>query len=301
MFTYVTSIIIPTRNRPEYLIKLIKFLRNKLIFNQIIVVDSSDAVYRKKINNICSLYKLELYRTYPSSAHQRNLGIKKVKKNSKYIFFIDDDVTFYKNSFIEMNKSIKKYFYSNNICGFAFNLLVSNQSFFNKFKKLKIFRYLNLYSNIPGKVLLNGWHMKIESLKEDFFVEWLFTGATIYKKDSIINKRFDVSFGSYSYLEDLDFSYSLFKKHKKLLLVSKAKFFTFNTINRNNFNFGIIEIINRYKFVKKNQLNTNLFYFTAFLRASLSFLGIIKFDFKLLNRAFGNIFAISKIIFFKKI
>jgi len=300
MFTYVTSVVVPTRNRPDHLIKLVKFLRNKLFFNQIIVVDSSDDNYRKKINNICATYKIELYRTYPSSAHQRNFGIEKVKKNSKYILFIDDDITFYKNSFIEMNKTIKKYYYCVNVCGFAFNLIVNKSSFFNKFKTLKIFRYFNIYSNVPGKVLLNGWHMKIENLKHNCFVEWLFTGATIYKRVSIINKKFDVSFGSYSYLEDLDFSYSLFKKNKKLLLVSNAKFYTLNTVNRNNFNFGVTEIINRHKFVKKNQLNTNLFYFTALLRAFFSFLGIVKFDIKLFSRAIGNIFAISQIIFMNK-
>ena len=105
MFTYVTSIIIPTRNRPEYLIKLIKFLRNKLIFNQIIVVDSSDAVYRKKINNICSTYKIELYRTYPSSAHQRNLGIKNT--TTKFVALIDADMRATKNSFKLMLKDLE--------------------------------------------------------------------------------------------------------------------------------------------------------------------------------------------------
>ena len=45
----------------------------------------------------------------PSTAGQRNLGLNLLKRDSKYVLFLDDDIVFYKNSFLHMDKVIKKY------------------------------------------------------------------------------------------------------------------------------------------------------------------------------------------------
>ena len=51
MFTNKTSLIIPTKNRSEYLIKLLNTLKNlNLNFNELIIVDSSDNYHSDKIN-----------------------------------------------------------------------------------------------------------------------------------------------------------------------------------------------------------------------------------------------------------
>ena len=83
------------------------------------------------------------------------------------------------------------------------------------FKKLKnnfLFNYFELYPDNQGKVAQSGWHSQIENVKNDTFVEWVFSGATIYKKDAIKSFRFNEDLGRYSYLEDLFFSYSLSKR-----------------------------------------------------------------------------------------
>jgi len=49
-FTNDTSLIIPTRNRAAYLERILKQLKFfKIIFNEILVIDSSDLVQSNKI------------------------------------------------------------------------------------------------------------------------------------------------------------------------------------------------------------------------------------------------------------
>ena len=64
---------------------------------------------------------------------------------------------------------------------------------------------MKLYPNDQGKVAQSGWHSQIEDVKKDTFVEWLFSGATIYRKDVIKSLKFNEDLGAYSYLEDLFF------------------------------------------------------------------------------------------------
>ena len=298
MFTKKTSLIIPTRNRHKHLIKLLKFLNlSKIHFNEILIIDSSEKNSFKKINKYFSKYKkIKIIKSKPSTSLQRNIGLKRSSNKSKYILFLDDDIIFYKTAFSEMNKFINNN-KQNNIAGFAFNLTSKkDRKFFKLIKEIILFEKIGFYSRRPGKVLENGWHTQIENLKKNTFVEWIYSGAILYVRDKIKNKKFEIKFGQYGYLEDLDFSYSLTRKGQKIFVVSKAKFLNPNYVNRSSFNFGKKEILNRYLIVKKYKLSKIKFLISANLRLLISFLGIIKFDFKLLFRSFGNLFAIIKIL-----
>ena len=88
------------------------------------------------------------------------------------------------------------------------------------------------------------------NINKDIDVQWLSTQACIYKTKILKNDLFDTSLGRYSYLDDLFFSFQL-SKRGKLKVISKSKYYHPNNIERNNFNFGVQEIRNRYKFVKK--------------------------------------------------
>ena len=96
------SIIIPTRNRYLKLIKTINYLsKNSFFFREIIIVDSSDKKGEniKKIIDKYKNLKIKIVYSKPSISLQRNIGLNKVKKNSNYVMFLDDDVQFEKKSF----------------------------------------------------------------------------------------------------------------------------------------------------------------------------------------------------------
>ncbi len=281
------SVIIPTKDRPRRLIKLIKTLKkNKFFFNEIIIVDSSNDINKSYIKKKLISIKLviKLIKSKPSIANQRNLGIKKAKRDNDYIMFLDDDISFNSSSFKNMKNFIKK----NDYIGYSFNLSEKkNYSIFDKLKKSKLSKKLGIYDNRIGRVSPSGWHSKIMNVKKNTEVDWLSSNATIYKSNLKIN--FDNFFSGYSYLEDLDFSHRARKKGK-LVIVNKAKYFHKNFIERKSFEFGIKELVNRYYFVKKNRLS-----FLSFWIASLIFVFLNLINLKI-QRFFGNFFALLKII-----
>ena len=85
------SIVIPTRNRPALLTRLVSSLESTIeTKHEIIVIDSSDI--DKSSENLASLKYVRYYRTdLKSAAIQRNIGIDKIE-NTDFVFFLDDDV-----------------------------------------------------------------------------------------------------------------------------------------------------------------------------------------------------------------
>ncbi len=298
MFTNKTSLIIPTKNRSNELISLIQ----KLVifnFNEILVVDSSEFNHSEKIKNKCIEENILYFHTKSSTSFQRNFGMKKIKQN-KFVMFMDDDVTLFDDTFTKMNQCINQYSEHNNIAGFGFNQIQDHQiSFFETLKKKKIFKFLNIYPDSPGKVAKSGWHSKILNLKKDVLGDWVFTTICIFKHEDIKYFSFDETFGQYSYLEDLDFSLNLMKKNKKILISSSSKFSHPHNIDRSGFDFGITEIKNRYRIVSKHNLSKKLFFIGVLLRFFISLIKSFPFNKKYFFRCLGNMYCIFSLKIFK--
>lgn len=299
MFLNHTSIIIPTKDRANKIIKLLKQIKKTNIkFYEIIIVDSSVNKNEKyTIKRYIKNKKIRLYETFPSTSYQRNFGMKKVGKKSKYFLFLDDDIEIFKNTFFELELAIKKYRKIKNICSYGLNLITEEKyNFLEKIKKSKLVETAGLYSETYGKVMQNGWHTKISNVKKDIFVEWIYSGATLYDRKKIKNNKFILYNKGFNYLEDLDFSYSLTKKKLKHLVISKAKVKNYNVLQRNDFKFGYYEIINRYKFVTKFKKKKLLFFLSSFARITFLLIPFLYLRFISAPRIAGNCFAFFKCI-----
>jgi len=299
MFTKETSLVIPTRNRIVSLEKLLKQLDLfKIRFLEKIIVDSSDSRISSEIKNISNKYSARYFNTKASTSLQRNYGLRKVNKKTKYIMFLDDDVVFFKDSFYQMNKTIKK---NKLLSGFGFNqVTLIKENIFEKIKKSDFIRSIHIYSSSPGKVTKGGWHTKILNIKKDIFVDWIYTTACIYRFQDVKNYRFDETFGPYGYLEDLDFSLNLKKNNKKIIISYLAKYTHPTNIDRSGLKFGTIEVINRYKIVKKNDLNKFFFFISVFVRFLYSLLiSFLKLKYNYFLRAIGNIYGLFLLLFAK--
>ena len=292
MFTLKTSLIIPTRNRSNQLIDLLNNLFIlKIRFSEILIIDSSINFHSKKIKLYCKKKKIKYFFSRPSTSLQRNLGLKKASAHS-FIMFMDDDVVFLKDTFNKMNDCIIKNKNNPKIAGFGFNQIQDvKENIIEKIKKFKFIEKFNIYPSIPGKVSKSGWHSKILNLKKDALADWVFTTICIFKKEAIKDLKFDESFGKYSYLEDLDFSLNLKKNNKKIFICSKAKFRHPDNIDRSSFNFGIIEIKNRFKIVTKHNLSKKYFIIGCIIRFIISILKSVSFNKKYFFRAVGNIYG----------
>ena len=293
MFTLKTALIIPTRNRPQNLYSTLKyFVKNKINFKKIIVIDSSDMSLKKEISSICRKFKVDLFFSKPSTSGQRNLGLKKINKSKiEFVMFLDDDLKFYKNSFMAMDLNIKKY--KKKYIGFSFNnnKLNKKKALLEIMKESKFIEKIGLYSSKGGQVLDSGWQTKIKNLSKNLETQWLPTSATIYKKKNIKGNYFDTSFGIYSYLEDLDFSIQLnLQKNNVFLVVSNAKFAHLKEIARTSFSFGYYEFINRYKIVKKFQFSKLSFFLMASVKIVLTTISVMV-NYKNIFKLLGNIVA----------
>jgi len=293
MFTKNTSLIIPTKNRSEQIKELInKLFFLKLEFSEIIIVDSSNINHSEKNKEQCQKYNLSYYHTKASTSYQRNFGLTKIKLNN-FVMFMDDDVIFFEDTFKKMDQCINEYSDDKNITGFGFNQIENvNNSFFENLKKNSVIKHLKIYPSLPGKIAKSGWHSKILNLKEDVLADWVFTTICIYKRKEIENLKFDETFGEYSYLEDLDFSLNLTKDNKNIYISSEAKFLHPKNIDRSSFSFGIVEIVNRYKIIKKHKLSKKLFIVGALLRFFMSLIKSLSFNKKYFFRSLGNIYSL---------
>lgn len=290
------TIIIPTRNRSNTLLKTLKKLNNNnFFFKEIIIIDSSDEFHKSKIIKFQILKKLniKILNSVPSAAHQRNVGLQNIKNKRKYVMFLDDDIFFHKNAFKNMYHFIKN---DQNSIGFGFNFNIKNLgSIFEYLKKNKFTKFLGVYDVEDGVVTPSGWHTKAVNLKKNKSVEWLPTGAVIYKNKSIGKLKFDTYYGKYSYLEDLDFSYSM-KKKGNLIICASAKFYTDISLKKNQYSFGLSEILNRYYFVNKFNLSKISFFigYIIFIIKHLIILLSLKISY--LFRIVGNLHGLLKII-----
>ena len=292
MFIDQTTLVIPTKDRVLKLKRFFYSLGEYVnLFNEIIIVDSSCSDIHSDLKMYYSIYKnITVTKSEASSSKQRNLGIKKYNKKNKYIMFCDDDIIFEKNSIINMNQFILN---NPNYVGYGFNLIENPvNNFFERLKKGKFIEKIGIYNPYPGIVCANGWHTKISNVKSDLKTIWLSTQACIFKTEFFdMNTYFEDSLGSYSYLEDLFFSYEMGKKGD--MIVSSSSQYTHpDNIERSDFKFGQIEVVNRYKFVIKNNFSTYKFYITILLKVFFTFLKIITFKIKFFPKFFGNISGI---------
>ena len=288
MFIKFTSLIIPTKNRSDLLLRLFSSINYCISdFNEIIIVDSSTENENKKINNILRNYKnIKIIKSQPSTSIQRNIGINKFNKLNKFLMFCDDDIIFDKKAIENMNEFINDN--SDNI-GFGFNLLENKSNkFFEKLKKSEILTKIGLYHSNPGVVCANGWHTKLINLEKNCNTMWLSTQACIYQTKYLDKMLFDETLGKYSYLEDLFFSYKL-SKRGKLSSCCFSNYFHPDNIQRSNFKFGVKEVTNRYKFVKSNNLSLVKFYITILLKIFFNFSEIFLLKFKVIPKILGNL------------
>lgn len=295
MFIKSTSLIIPTKDRPENLRRFISSFNEYIkFFNEILLIDSSNE--NNYLNNLkhFSIYKnFKVIKSNPSSSLQRNVGIEIANKKNDYFMFCDDDIILEKNSLYIMHQFIKT---NKSFIGYGFNLIEKKENkLIDKIKKKKILVNTGFYHFNPGVVCDNGWHTKIVNCEQNFETKWLSTQACIYKSDYIKKSRFNTKLGKYSYLEDLFFSYEMSKKGK-LIVCSKSIYYSKNFIERKSFDFGYQEAVNRYLFVQQNHLNKFKFYISIFLKSLFTLFKVLRGKLIFFPKFFGNIIGIISCI-----
>jgi GT2 family glycosyltransferase len=207
------AVIVPTRNRQNLLVGLLRNLEGTTLSPRIVlIVDSSDCFFDENVYSKTLNIRI-IHTAIKSAAQQRNIGLEYILKNFEksqipYISFLDDDVRVP----VDYLQQIARLFESNSdavgISGFAKNdsHLVRKRSFLTDFLGI---------TGEPGKMtkaVVNISPFGIEEVKE---VDWLI-GCSTWRRSAIEAIRFEEDFFGHSLFEDVIFSLRV-KKQGKLL------------------------------------------------------------------------------------
>jgi glycosyltransferase involved in cell wall biosynthesis len=287
--THRLTLVVATKDRPNDLRQMLKSVESQTMPPaEVIVVDGSSESVEAIVKEFPALPLRYLRHLPPSAAGQRNAGIEASSPGATLVGFADDDVIFEPEAFERLMS-----FWENaspDILGAGFNLLNYPQQRPSFLKHSRIAKALGLYSPRPGTVSRSGWQTVVSGFSETQFVDWLPTTAVTFRKEAFQLSLFDNYYESYSYLEDLDMSYTI-SRAGRLAVVADAGFRHFPSPSGRVtwFQFGRFEVRNRVHFVRKHNLSLSRCYLGLAIRTAMSVAsGIIHFKPGLLNRALGN-------------
>ena len=275
--TLPITLIIPTFNRPQSLLRTLKSINNLTFLpSELLIIDqSSDNLSFNLItSNLGGLNKdlnvKFLKHNPPSSSVARNIGIDKAK--NEILVFSDDDVDYYNEVFKIIFDSYNK------------NQKLSLIAAYDKDHKFKLSSLLSILAfrkslfqifrgHVTKSILGNFPIIRIKA-KTNWAMGFFFS----IKKSICIQNNifFDLTFKDYSYAEDLDFTYRYIKALNKNKL--EAYFLPNIIVNHlvskefriKDSQFYFIYLYNRYYIIKKN-FNSSIIYIINFYISNFFF------------------------------
>lgn len=282
--------VVATKDRPDDLRRMLESLATQTrLPDLIIIVDSSAAPVSRVTAEFNGRIQVRyMHHEPPSASGQRNAGIAAVPRDIDLIAFLDDDATLEPNALERMLA-----FWANapaDIGGVSFNLINHPAQELSRMKRWSLVRALGIYSGEPGRVTVSGWQTMTGFVTSNLEVDWLPSTAAVWRSEILRSTRFDEFFGGYSYLEDLDFSYTV-RRNWRLAVVADARYHHFPSPVRHTpqYGFGRTEVRNRIYFVKKHELSYPKCWLGLTLRMGLTVCHAVRrFDPGPLSRAWGN-------------
>lgn len=213
------SIIIPTKDRPQKIERLLTSLLNqKKEIGEIIIVSTGKNISKivKKFKNIINIKHIHTKKG--GQIFQRNIGIQNLDGNTRLVATLDDDIFLFEDAM----EKILKFFNNNNnnrkkIAGVGFNII--NEPM-HKPSRLKT--WLRFTGKNPGEILKSGFNTSLCNVEKDISTQYLNGGATIWKKEFLFERVHKEINSKWAVAEDLIFSYPIGKEYN-LYICSDAK------------------------------------------------------------------------------
>jgi len=289
------GVIVPTKDRPDALRVMLRSLAGQSRPpTQVVVVDAS----AESAEMVVRSFEDELNITYqhhhpPSAAQQRNAGLAALQTDVSLVGVMDDDIVLEPDAVERMLTFWERA--GEDVGGTAFNWLNAERRALPGLKRSRLTAWMGLYSARPGGVAPSGWQAIADAVERTIPVEWLSSCAAVWRREMFDRFRFDPFFEGYSYLEDLEFSYTVGRAYR-LFVVADAGFRHYpaegGRIGR--FRFGRTEVRNRLYFVKKHGLSVPRCCLGLMIRLGMSLAGaMLHRDRAQLDRALGNMREIA--------
>lgn len=217
------SVLIPTRNRPDKIDRLLESLAYSTITpHEVLVVSSGQSILSvvSKFKNI--LHIRHIHTSLIGQVPQKQLGIDNLSADTEWCLFLDDDLILERTAIQEALVSIEK-FRDHQVIGIGLSLPVTSRAS-NLSSLFKLAgSFFHLYSKVPGKVLKSGYASSYSEEQDDYFSEWL-NGASMWKVNVLSLYGQNLPSTNHASCEDLIFSFTA-RKYGKLLFSPRAKAF----------------------------------------------------------------------------
>ena len=217
---YVVTLAICTKDRPEDMESLLTSIQSQTRKpDRIIVADGSDNPIKHVVDKFSEL-PIEYYPVRPPSLpKQRNVCISHLTENDEWVGFLDDDLVLEDNALEGLESFAKE-----NSSYVGIGLTINNQADL----KRSFLREFFMLDKLPGGVFTkSGCPSAIRPSKVDLELEWVYGGATFWKREILQTYKYDEWFDGTGYYEDVDFSYRVSRDHK-IALCSSARCFHYH-------------------------------------------------------------------------
>jgi glycosyltransferase involved in cell wall biosynthesis len=212
---------------------------------QVVVVDGSE----KPVEDVVASFgdmAVEYVRCIPPSlARQRNAGMAKLGPQISVAGYLDDDVVLEPDAIERMHAFWEAA--PSDIGGAAFNIVN------NPVPKVMFLKQLfGIDSRKPGRVLASGFPSSIPPQTAQIETDWLFGGATLWRRHVINEFAYDEWFIGTGFMEDVEYSFNVRGRYR-LVLVAEARL-----VHRSHpvrpdrqYLLGWWQVVNRMYFVSK--------------------------------------------------
>jgi len=242
------ALVVPTKDRPDDLGKLLSSLEKQTRApDQLIIVDGSHPDIRHVIDQFPNL-KVDYVRVYPPSlSQQRNAGMQRINPDITLAGYLDDDIVLESQAIEAMFG-----FWASagaDVGGAAFNITNAARPNWIRLKSL-----LLVDAALPGRMLPSGFPSTIGFQQADIETDWLYGGATVWRREVVNHYAYDEWFLGTGFMEDVDFSFTV-RSHHRLKVVADARLahYSHPVKTEREALLGRWQITNRMYFVRKHR------------------------------------------------
>lgn len=203
------AILIPTRNRPDKVIKLLSSIsQSELLPQQVIIVASGGDIYQDIARFEEKLPITYLYSEMQGQIAQKKIGIESIMPTIEWVVFVDDDLLLTKSTMTAAFQTLENLEVGEQNKVLGIGLAINSTSRISKSTKYAKFfgKIFCLYDKRPGIVLPSGQTTGYLNSDVPTFTDWL-NGVSVWRSEAC-RRYLDIKINSkYAACEDLIFSY----------------------------------------------------------------------------------------------
>lgn len=240
--------VVPTKDRPDDLRKLLASLAEQTVTpTQIVIVDGSDPDIEWVCKDFPALPLTYVREFPPALARQRNAGMAALADDIDVAGYLDDDLELAADATERMLAFWKAA--GPQVGGAAFAIV--NQPLRHPLLGF-VSQFFLLNGPQQGRLLPSGFATSITPRAQTQRTDWLYGGATLWRRQVIREFSYDEWFIGHGYLEDVDYSHRVSRSYE-LYVVAEARCWHWPKpiLNAQNTNLGRQQVVNRVYFVRK--------------------------------------------------